>query len=83
MAPVGQRFDLPCSTVLPDQSRQLRQAQPGDLAQVGPNQAPMLFALSEVLRLDQRLLQPGIDFASVLSGEPDLLAGAEKLGHLG
>jgi hypothetical protein len=43
----------------------------------------MLFALSEVLLLDQHLLQPSIDFASVLSGELDLLAGIEKLGHLG
>ena len=74
----GPRFELAGLVVLPDQARDLGQALSGHLAQVGPDHAPLLLALSKVLLLEQGRFHPSVDFLPVLASELDCLAGLQK-----
>src|SRR6516165_3561626 len=77
-APIGYSFDHAVFAVLANQSAQLRQAAPRELAQPGANPAALLFALCRVLLSDQYALHKAVQLAPISGGEFDRLTAFEK-----
>src|ERR1019366_404829 len=65
--------------VAPDQARNLRHAQPAQLAEQGSHPTALLLAQSEVLLLHQRGHDPLVNSAPALAGKIDLRTGLKEI----
>ena len=72
----------PRSRIRPDQTRDLRQAQPRHLAQVGADRPSLLPLQTRILLMHQHPLHPAVYFGTALSSKLDPLAGLQKLPDL-
>jgi hypothetical protein len=82
LPPIDLRLHFPGPGMRSNQPRNLRQAQPGDLAQVGPDRAPLLLPLLLVLLVDQHLFDPDVYLRAALTAELDARAGFQKVVDL-
>ena len=69
-------------SVRPNQPRNLRHAQSGDLAQIRSDRASLLLPLLMILLLDKHLFDPVVNLSTVLPAELDLRAGLQELVDL-
>jgi hypothetical protein len=68
--------------IRPDQSRDLRQAQPRHFAQVGADRSSRLPLLTGVFLMDEHPLHPAVRFGTAFSSEFHPFAGLQKLADL-
>ena len=82
LPPIDSCFHFPGLRMRSNQSRDLRHAQPGDLAQVRSNRSFFLLSPLLIFLADEHLLDPAVNFRSALPAEFDPRTALQELVDL-